>query len=77
MTKKPLRRDILKDCPFCGSNIIRVETANILGYSGTYNRYWVRCVGCDVTTVHDEVRPKVIAKWNRRTKSRTKRKETL
>lgn len=56
----------LKDCPFCGSDNIFIDSYDPYdGYQGNLTIFRIRCLHCDATfekKTYDEI----IKSWNRR-----------
>lgn len=59
----PLKRDLLKPCPFCGDDNPIIVTHEFSGYKWSYQ---VRCRKCEAATCLCETREKAKNAWNTR-----------
>ena len=66
---------VLKPCPFCGSNQIRLSKTTDLRAMRTV--YYVKCYNCGVETAYRIKRSNAISLWQKRINHRSKRIEMV
>lgn len=71
-----MKYEILKPCPFCGSDEILVKDYDHYGIDSWYTGYGVVCMDCGAQTkTHYKTEKKAIHAWNRRVNNDKRRSD--